>query len=127
MRQSHLHQLLRLLIPVLLLGFLAVGCSDEQDVVDDSTMQEAPTGVPGMPDNLDFVCGDLRVTIDPTLVPIEMHVGDESRSVRVEPTPTGGIAFVGTGATLTVQDGMTSLALGGEQYDCTPAEDVPVP
>lgn len=116
--------LLRLFFPLLLLAFLAAGCSDEPEVVEDSAMTQEPTGVPGMPDNLNLICGDLRVALDPTMVPLELHVDDASHSVRAEHTPTG-VKFVGTGIVLTMQGEEVSLMLDGEQYDCSPAEDAP--
>ncbi len=121
---SHLRLLLRLIFPLLLLAFLAAGCSEEPEVVEDSAMEQEPTGVPGLPDNLNLICGDLRVAIDPTMVPLELHVDEASHSVRVEHTPTG-VKFVGTGLVLTMQGDEKSLMMDGEHYDCAPAEDTP--
>ncbi|MFW5733830.1 MAG: hypothetical protein ACOCWR_02110 [Oceanidesulfovibrio sp.] len=114
----------RYILPLFLLAVLVPACSDEPEVVKDSTMKEEPTGVPGMPDNLNLVCGDMRVAADPTMVPMQLHVDDDSYTVRAEPTPTG-VKFVGTGLTLTMQGDEMFLILDGENFDCTPAGYAP--
>ncbi|QJT08630.1 hypothetical protein [Oceanidesulfovibrio marinus] len=123
---------LRMALLVLLAGaLLAAACSGEHPAETNATnqtgqtgaMDEAPTGVPGMPDNINLVCGDnMPVTAEPTMLPLQLHVGEDAYDVSAEQTPLG-MDFVGKDIVLSMKEKEITLLLGERTYNCRQVEE----
>lgn len=122
----------RLALFVLLTGaLLAAACSGDKSAETNTTnqtghteaMQEAPTGVPGMPDNINLVCGDnMQVTAEPTMLPLQLHVGEDAYNVDAEQTPLG-MDFVGKDIVLSMKEKEITLLLGERTYTCRQVDE----